>query len=233
MDSAVGHLASPRWGCPIRTSADQSLLAAPRGLSQPSTSFIGSRCQGIHRAPLIARRLDRSIHQAGRINFLFFLLYLVLRTRSALFQAGRLCLLNYSAIGNVQFGPDTHNKGPTSVEPLWLHGRRRLHRLCACGLPVTDGPGPFCSAADWPPRVAWHALARPADFHYINVAERSASGGAEGIRTPDLRRAKAALSQLSYGPAPAAPAACYGRRPAGGGPAWNRTRDLSLIRTAL
>jgi hypothetical protein len=25
-------------------------------------------------------------------------------------------------------------------------------------------------------------------------------GGAEGIRTPDLRRAKAALSQLSYGP---------------------------------
>ena len=28
-------------------------------------------------------------------------------------------------------------------------------------------------------------------------------GGAEGIRTPDLRRAKAALSQLSYGPADA------------------------------
>ena len=28
-------------------------LAAPRGLSQPPTSFIGSWCQGIHRAPLI------------------------------------------------------------------------------------------------------------------------------------------------------------------------------------
>ena len=27
--------------------------------------------------------------------------------------------------------------------------------------------------------------------------------GAEGIRTPDLRRAKAALSRLSYGPDPA------------------------------
>src|SRR3954471_24891729 len=27
-------------------------LTAPRGLSQPPTSFIGSRCQGIHRAPL-------------------------------------------------------------------------------------------------------------------------------------------------------------------------------------
>jgi hypothetical protein len=29
-------------------------LAAPRGLSQPPTSFIGSWCQGIHRAPLLA-----------------------------------------------------------------------------------------------------------------------------------------------------------------------------------
>src|ERR1700682_3034307 len=70
MYSAKGHLASPRWGCPIRTSPDQSLLAAPRGLSQPSTSFIGSWCQGIHRAPLLARRLDLSTHQAGRINVL-------------------------------------------------------------------------------------------------------------------------------------------------------------------
>src|SRR6266851_4045673 len=60
MYSAKGHLASPRWGCPIRTSPDQSLLAAPRGFSQPSTSFIGSWCQGIHRAPLLARRLDLS-----------------------------------------------------------------------------------------------------------------------------------------------------------------------------
>ena len=29
-------------------------LAAPRGLSQPPTSFFGSWCQGIHRAPLLA-----------------------------------------------------------------------------------------------------------------------------------------------------------------------------------
>jgi hypothetical protein len=60
MYSAKGHPASPGWGCPIRTSPDHSLLAAPRGLSQPSTSFIGSWCQGIHRAPLLARRLDLS-----------------------------------------------------------------------------------------------------------------------------------------------------------------------------
>ena len=38
---------------------------------------------------------------------------------------------------------------------------------------------------------------------YVNLLPGGAGvlvGGAEEIRTPDLRRAKAALSQLSYGP---------------------------------
>ena len=34
----------------------------------------------------------------------------------------------------------------------------------------------------------------------IPGCSRCLVGGAEEIRTPDLRRAKAALSQLSYGP---------------------------------
>ena len=57
-----------------------------------------------------------------------------------------------------------------------------------------------------------------------------AAGGAEEIRTPDLRRAKAALSQLSYGPIKPDLG-----RPTGlsGGPWWTRTTDLGLIRTAL
>ena len=38
-------------GCPIRKSPDQSLLAAPRSLSQRATSFIASRCQGIRQTP--------------------------------------------------------------------------------------------------------------------------------------------------------------------------------------
>tara|TARA_B100000530_G_C15516650_1_gene312880 strand:- start:8 stop:220 length:213 start_codon:yes stop_codon:yes gene_type:complete len=46
------------------------------------------------------------------------------------------------------------------------------------------------------------------------------NGGAGEDRTPDLCSASAALSQLSYGPM-------------NGGPSWIRTRDLSLIRTAL
>ncbi len=50
-------------GFPIRKSADQSFFAAPRGLSQRSTSFIASQRQGIHRMPLghliAARTLNR------------------------------------------------------------------------------------------------------------------------------------------------------------------------------
>ena len=42
-----------RWGFPIRKSTDQSLLSAPRSLSQSATSFIASQCQGIHEMPLI------------------------------------------------------------------------------------------------------------------------------------------------------------------------------------
>jgi hypothetical protein len=48
-------------GCPIRRSPAQSLFAAPRGLSQRTTSFIASQRQGIHRMllrHLIALMID-------------------------------------------------------------------------------------------------------------------------------------------------------------------------------
>ncbi|CAA6604013.1 hypothetical protein MTBLM1_20133 [Rhodospirillaceae bacterium LM-1] len=41
-----------RWGFPIRKSMDQSLFAAPHGISQRTTSFIASLYQGIHQMPL-------------------------------------------------------------------------------------------------------------------------------------------------------------------------------------
>jgi hypothetical protein len=41
-----------RVGFPIRKFTDQSLFAAPRDLSQRTTSFIASQRQGIHRTPL-------------------------------------------------------------------------------------------------------------------------------------------------------------------------------------
>jgi hypothetical protein len=40
-------------GSPIRKSMDQSLFAAPHGLSQRITSFFACACQGIHQMPLI------------------------------------------------------------------------------------------------------------------------------------------------------------------------------------
>ena len=40
-------------GFPIRKSADQRLLSPPHSLSQSATSFIASRCQGIHQMPFM------------------------------------------------------------------------------------------------------------------------------------------------------------------------------------
>jgi hypothetical protein len=41
-----------RVGCPIRRSRDHRALAPPPSFSQRATSFIASRCQGIHQMPL-------------------------------------------------------------------------------------------------------------------------------------------------------------------------------------
>ena len=77
--SDIGSLVS-KVGFPIRKSADQSFFAAPRGLSQRSTSFIASQRQGIHRMPLShlialiinahpARQRSRSsVHANGSIG---------------------------------------------------------------------------------------------------------------------------------------------------------------------
>ena len=58
-------------GFPIRKSMDQSLFAAPRDLSQRTTSFIASERQGIHRMPFFhlitliinARPLGADVHR--------------------------------------------------------------------------------------------------------------------------------------------------------------------------
>jgi hypothetical protein len=57
-------------GCPIRKFTDQRLFAAPRDLSQRTTSFIASQRQGIHRIPLrhlIALIIDA--HRSAREGF--------------------------------------------------------------------------------------------------------------------------------------------------------------------
>ena len=62
--ATASQLQISKVGFPIRKSADQSLFAAPHGLSQRTTSFIASQRQGIHRIPL--RHLIALITNAHR-----------------------------------------------------------------------------------------------------------------------------------------------------------------------
>ena len=59
---------SLKMGSPIRKSTDQSLFAAPHGLSQRTTSFIASQRQGIHQMPL--RHLIALITHAHPLQYL-------------------------------------------------------------------------------------------------------------------------------------------------------------------
>ena len=61
-------------GFPIRKSADRSLFAAPRSLSQLVTSFFGSWCQGIHLMLFLA--WTSSFYSSLKIAFRFFCLSL-------------------------------------------------------------------------------------------------------------------------------------------------------------
>ena len=49
----MSHENLPHAGFPIRKSVDQCIFAAPHGLSQLVTSFVGDWCQGIHPALLV------------------------------------------------------------------------------------------------------------------------------------------------------------------------------------
>ena len=102
-------------------------------------------------------------------------------------------------------GTSTSRRGTKKARRPSSHFGRagsRKHRLCDCRLPVTDGPFllEIC-VTQWTTSIA-----RPRIFTIANLLRTAqvlcpfCGGGAEGIRTPDLRRAKAALSQLSYGP---------------------------------
>ncbi len=51
---------------------DQSLLAAPHGLSQPATSFVASQCQGIH-TMLFSFLIDKAAPESKNQSPDFFL----------------------------------------------------------------------------------------------------------------------------------------------------------------
>ena len=98
-------------------------------------------------------------------------------------------------------------KGPTSVEPL--RPREVVSDFYAIGdsslrmIRLSSGPRDHTrqatASARAPRKSTISGRLRSVQVSLFLVAAR---GGAEGTRTPDIRLAKAALSQLSYGPEP-------------------------------
>ena len=78
-------------GCPIQKSPDQSFLAAPRGFSQPSTSFIASTSLGIHLWPLIS-------FYSMRFTTLFNVLSLIHTNKTDEFVYCSYLVFNYISI---------------------------------------------------------------------------------------------------------------------------------------
>jgi hypothetical protein len=158
----------------------------PRAFRRVAASFIGCRRQGIHRLPLLA-------DSAARVA-----------------------------------APPSPTRAVTPAESL--DATNAVLLCCVLGFSVhvcvlcPDPPG--APAPDGPPRVLPRQTPQVARVSPVPAArglvarhhgrcrllvvkvlvsvtlDAPSPGGAAGIRTPDLRHAKAALSRLSYGPAP-------------------------------
>ena len=132
-------------------------------------------------------------------------------------------------------GRPAHPRGDRG-EGAGAAGRRRAPRARVVSVRAAEG------GRRQTRRPRPRGLGGPARTLLVKVQRRASRagrpGGAAGARTPDLRRARAALSRLSYGPPPR-PAAPLGPQDrvlgprTGGGRAWTRTRGLGLIRAAL
>src|SRR5712691_12306034 len=178
----------PKVGFPIRKSADQSSFAAPRGLSQRSTSFIASQRQGIHQTPLR------------------HLIALIINARSRDRMPDVRCQKSEPfrpLISDIR-PPDSIDR-KTSLLRDRPEGARSSNAWM--WIAATFGPAifridPLFTMSDSTRR------ARPvgtepsgtADAKGFSRTSIDPSGGARRDRTDDLLLAKQALSQLSYGP---------------------------------
>ena len=202
----------------------------PGAFRRVAASFIGRRRQGIHHAPIIAA-IPRSLTRRG--------------------QSPPDQEPNRRAPKRPEsLGPPVASR-PSSIPVASTPCRRSLKIVVPrrnsdiaseqllfsfVTLESWSGSKSMCAARGRGSATASKPHPRPRDLgdltlQVVNVlvqrgkrCEPSYPGGAAGIRTPDLRRARAALSRLSYGPS---------SRRRLGGRAWTRTRDLGLIRAAL
>jgi hypothetical protein len=159
-------------GFPIRKSSDQSLFAAPQGLSQRTTSFIASQRQGIHRMPL---------------RHLITLMIDV--RRSAATDSIQKDHLLPNPSGSPEGDPPVREHA-CRTHPI---PARQSH---AGRWAIVSPNSRICSLFTISNIRRLLLQQRRIAFD----TEHATSGGARRDRTDDLMLAKHALSQLSYGP---------------------------------
>ena len=197
-----------RGGFPIRTSPDRRLYTAPRGFSQCPTSFFGVWRLGIHRAPFLtcSRDAEKSILFAldtlkaskGSRTSLFCASYAIGKVLAVL--TARQPWLNRPGeavrrAAHVPIRRSAHPLTPRDANDP-AHRRAALARTCAPLLLLFSSSYQF--------RLFQSLLSVFTRYFLLStlyvLLHFHGPGGDEGIRTPGLRRAKAALSHLSYIP---------------------------------
>src|SRR5690349_3835215 len=222
-----------KGGFPIRKSSDQSLFAAPQGLSQRTTSFIASQRQGIHRMLLLhlitlmidvrlpAGKSDQKNDRSPDLG--------PDHDRKELmgtFPPQNICL------------PDASGRNPCggrARHPAFSRTTRvnRMHHLFTMSNIRSRSHGAATNYTLQPDRPHPHTGGRPQGHALNSKAGHSRNGGARRDRTDDLKLAKLPLSQLSYGPFWVGLKRRRPRQSQNGGPGTTRTSDLTLIRGAL
>jgi hypothetical protein len=182
--ATASQLQISKVGFPIRKSADQSLFAAPHGLSQRTTSFIASQRQGIHRIPL--RHLIALITNAHRSAAKR---PIPKDESGGVGRKDQFCF-KHTRERCGQAAPTTEMLDKDRGKPCFKAVLpRSLDRMC------------FLFTMSDRPRRAFKGLRETVFSLRTTLSRRRpGSGGARRDRTDDLMLAKHALSQLSYGP---------------------------------
>ena len=175
-------------GFPIRKFTDQSLLAAPRDLSQRATSFIASQCQGIHQMPF--RRLISNSNEnacATRRNKPAREVAVATRFRRSMLLPASVALWAQPA-----------EERPRSLA-LHLHLSMIPPLHHNCGLRHMNEREALVHVHV---AVLWFLPTVLIKLGRLALAPRHQPdvGGGRRDRTDDLLLAKQALSQLSYAP---------------------------------
>ena len=165
-------------GSPIRRSPAKLARQLTEAYRSLAASFIGFQRLGIHRAPVVALTTNPLPPQRG-VVIPQVTLYSSVNVHPGLPAGWRAS--RRASPPNTRFGAGVHLEAVPLMElPAWC-GPTRKHQtsFITRSTPLSRGG----------------ILPVPSLF-----PDRRFAGGAGGTRTPDFRLAKAALSQLSYGP---------------------------------